>query len=129
MIAVTTVALLLFVARFGYWPCILACGLAGSLLVAVIPAFLFAAPRYLCAIGGAVGAFLGCWLGSFATFHLFEQPTMFMTTVEYSQFHGMHQLAAYATIPCAILAGGLVGLGVYALAIRNATSLNRAPTE
>lgn len=54
MIAVTIVAFLMFIARMGYWPCIAASIVMGSLVLATIPAMISGSPRFVFAIVGAV---------------------------------------------------------------------------
>ncbi len=59
MIAVTIVAFLLFVARMGYWACVVVSIVLGSLVFATIPAMIIGSPRFVFAIAGAIAVFVG----------------------------------------------------------------------
>ena len=119
MIAVTIVAIVMFIARLGYWPCIAASIVMGSLVLATIPAIISGSPRFVFAIVGAVGAVCGWWLGSRFYFASNVQPTEWLTRMEYEKLFWSHLVFSIMVVLCASIAGSIIGVGVCNVAGRN----------
>ena len=121
MIAVTIVALLLFVARMGYWPCVVASIVLGSLVFATIPAMIIGSPRFVFAISGAIGGVCGWWLGSRFFLASNAQPTEWISRMEYERLFWKHLVLAILLVTCASIAGGIIGVGMCNVVRRNST--------
>lgn len=112
MIAVVVVAVLLSIARLGYWPCIAAWTILGSLILLIIPSMINETPRMVFVIIGALGGVCGCWLGSGIYSGSIEQPTEFLTVVEYEGLFAFHRRLFIVAMLCSGLLGGILGLGI-----------------
>jgi integral membrane sensor domain MASE1 len=120
MIAVVGVAVLLAMSRLGYWPCIAAWTILGSLVLSIIPTMINGTPRPVFVMIGAVGGVCGCWLGSrmYSYSGSFEQQTEFITMIEYERLYALHRRIFIVTMLCSGLVGGIIGLGMCNLVAR-----------
>ncbi len=118
MIAVMIAALLMLVSRLGFWPCIIASAIAGSLALTTIPAAIRGSPRYAFMVVGAIGAIFGCWLGSRIAAAFIEQPTDWISNQEYQRVFWTHVIVAAVELLCACLVGCIIGIGMYSFAGR-----------
>ena len=120
MIAMVIAALLMIVTRLGYWPCIVASSLAGSLAVVTIPALFHSSPRLAFAIAGIFGGIAGCWLGTYIIPSVNDEPTRFLSSIEYRRVYWLHLRLVAIVVACSGLAGMIIGLGVHSLVGRDA---------
>jgi integral membrane sensor domain MASE1 len=121
MIAVVVVAVLLAIARLGYWPCIAAWSILGAFLVSIIPMMINVSSRPLFVMIVAVGGVCGCWLGSRVySFNVnFEQQTEFLTMMEYERLYAFHRKLFILAVLCSGLVGGMIGFGICNFVARN----------
>ena len=119
LVALTIVALLMFIARLGYWPCVVASTVIGSLVLTTIPATIIGSPGFVFPILGAIGAVCGCWVGALVCSLSMNETTEFITRKEYETLFWRHLVFAIVAILSAGLTGCIIGTFVCNFASRN----------
>lgn len=109
----------MFVTRLGYWPCIVASSIAGSLAVATIPALFHGSPRIAFALSGLFGGIFGCWLGTHIVPAVNVEPTRFLSRIEYERLYWIHLRYFAMVVVCSGLAGMIIGLGIHRMVGRD----------
>lgn len=101
MVAMTVVAVMLFVSGLGYWPSVAMLTITGALVAATVPASTPGSLRYKFVIYGVFGALLGCWLGAVAVSVVMQQP------VEKTGLQ--EELVCIVVVLCACFTGAMTG--------------------
>ena len=129
MVAMTFAAFILSVTCLGYWACVIASTLAGSLMLTIIPALIQGSPRYAYILVGAVGATFGCWLGARVAVAFTEESPEFLSSTEYRRVFCTHLAFAIAALLCACLVGCTVGVCMHRIATSKSTVLKDSPRK
>lgn len=122
MIAVVIAALLMFVTRLGYWPCIVGSSIGGSLAVATIPALLHGAPRIAFALAGVLGGVFGFWVGTHIIPAVNDEPTRFLSMIEYEMLYSIRRCYFVIFVVGSGLAGMIIGLGMHSMVGRDSVA-------
>ena len=122
LIALAIVTFLMFIARQGYWPCVIASTVIGSLVLTTIPALIIGSPRFVFTTLGAIGAVCGCWVGARVYSLSMTEPTEFLTRREYEIIFWRHLFLSIFAMLSACIAGGTIGMWMCYVASRNSNT-------